>query len=117
MLIIRLRWVPFIDITGLQTLEELIRDLYRRNVRVLLSGANPRVEAKLKKAGIIELVGGENIFPQFAAALAACRHLAENDPEMAGDRSVVISEIAAAMPCTDHDHPAQVTTHRTDGDR
>jgi sulfate permease, SulP family len=29
-LIIRLRWVPFMDITGLQTLEEVIGDLQRR---------------------------------------------------------------------------------------
>ena len=25
--ILRLRWVPFVDITGLQTLEEVVRDL------------------------------------------------------------------------------------------
>ena len=116
-LIIRLGWVPFIDITGLQTLEEVIRDLPRRNVRVLLTGANPRVEAKLKKAGIIELVGGENIVPQFAAALASCGQLAQSDPEMARDRTVVVSETAASIPQTVHDHPAQSTTHRTNGDR
>src|SRR5690606_38686626 len=28
-LVIRLRWVPFLDITGLQTLEEVIQDLHR----------------------------------------------------------------------------------------
>ena len=74
-LIIRLRWVPFMDITGLQTLEEAIRDLHRRGVRVMLSGANERVQAKLENAGVIALVGTENSFREFGDALAAAsRH-------------------------------------------
>jgi SulP family sulfate permease len=71
-LIIRLRWVPFMDITGLQTLEEAIRDLQKRGVRVILSGANERVQAKLEKAGVIHLVGTNNNFREFGEALAAC---------------------------------------------
>lgn len=61
-LIIRLGWVPFIDVTGLQTLEEVIQDFQKRGVKDLLSGANERVSAKLIKAGIIDLVGKENNF-------------------------------------------------------
>ena len=72
-LIIRLRWVPFMDITGLQTLEEAIRDLQKRGVRVILSGANERVQAKLEKAGVIDLVGAGNSFREFGDALAACQ--------------------------------------------
>jgi sulfate permease, SulP family len=72
-LIIRLRWVPFIDITGIQTLEEVIRDLQRRGVTVMLSGANERVQAKLVRAGIIELIGQANSFRDFGAALAASK--------------------------------------------
>jgi SulP family sulfate permease len=72
-LIIRLRWVPFMDITGLQTLEEAIRDLQRRGVRVILSGANERVQAKLERAGVIALVGKGNSFREFGEALAACQ--------------------------------------------
>jgi SulP family sulfate permease len=72
-LIIRLRWVPFMDITGLQTLEEAIRDLQRRGVRVILSGANERVQAKLERAGVIDLVGKGNSFREFGEALAACQ--------------------------------------------
>jgi SulP family sulfate permease len=70
-LIIRLRWVPFIDITGLQRLEEAIRDLQRRGVRVMISGANERVHGKLANAGILELVGSNNSFAEFEQALAA----------------------------------------------
>jgi SulP family sulfate permease len=70
-LIIRLRWVPFIDITGLQRLEEAIVDLQRRGVRVMISGANERVHSKLENAGILQLVGPGNSFLEFAQALEA----------------------------------------------
>lgn len=69
-LIIRLRWVPFIDITALQTLEEVIRDLQRRKVRVMLTGANERVAGKLRRAGIIELIGADNFCENLEQALA-----------------------------------------------
>jgi SulP family sulfate permease len=68
-LIIRLRWVPFIDITGLQTLEEVIRDLQRRGVRVMVTGANERVAGKLEKAGLLELLGRENFCRDLPHAL------------------------------------------------
>lgn len=71
-LIIRLRWVPFIDITGLQTLEEVITDLHKRGVRVMLTGANDRVRRKLEKAGLIDLIGGNSLFDHLSQALAAC---------------------------------------------
>ncbi len=75
-LIIRLRWVPFIDITGLQTLEEVILDMHKRGVEVMLTGANARVSAKLDRAHISELVGHHNLFKTFADALDACRERA-----------------------------------------
>ena len=68
-LIIRLRWVPFIDITGLQTLEEVIKDLHRRKVRVMLTGANERVAGKLHRAGIVELIGADNLCDNLEQAL------------------------------------------------
>jgi SulP family sulfate permease len=69
-LIIRLRWVPFIDATGLQTLEEVIRDLQRRHVRVMLTGANERVTGKMKKAGLLEILGPENVCRDLPQALS-----------------------------------------------
>ncbi|KTC88628.1 SulP family inorganic anion transporter [Fluoribacter dumoffii] len=71
-LIIRMRWVPFMDVTGLQTLEEIIEDLQKRKVRVILSGANPKVEEKLRKGGIIRLLGDMNFHKDFSQALVAC---------------------------------------------
>lgn len=68
-LIIRLRWVPFMDITGLQALEEIIENFHHKNVTVLISGANPRVIQKLDRAGIIQLVGEDNVYKEFDDAL------------------------------------------------
>lgn len=69
--IIGLKWVPFIDVTGLQTLEEVIEDLHSHGVRVLLSSANGRVSKKLYKAGIFNLVGIENHCTTLGAAVRA----------------------------------------------
>lgn len=71
LLIIRLGWVPFIDVTGLQTLEALIAKLQKQQVRVMLTGANSRVNAKLERAGIIQLIGRDNVFSEFSHALTA----------------------------------------------
>jgi SulP family sulfate permease len=53
-LIIRMHRVPFIDITGMLTLKEVITKLHHRGVRVLLSEANDRVLGKLRTAGVLD---------------------------------------------------------------
>ena len=52
-LIVRLRLVPFMDITGIQTLEEVAETLHARGARLVLCEANLRVQAKLLRAGVI----------------------------------------------------------------
>lgn len=89
-LIVRLLRVPFIDITGLQTLEEVILDLHKRHVRVMLTEANPRLYGKLEKAEIITLVGAENVFDQFPDSVAACESLAAPDPKHANAQLPII---------------------------
>ena len=69
MLVIRLRRVPFIDITGLQSLEEAVRDLQKRKVAVVLCEANSRVRAKMERAGLIELAGPGGYCETLAEAL------------------------------------------------
>ncbi|MDN3987690.1 SulP family inorganic anion transporter [Zwartia vadi] len=53
-LVIRLRRVPFIDATGLQSIEEVVTDLHRRGVQVLLCEANPRVLEKMRKSKLVD---------------------------------------------------------------
>ncbi len=82
LLILRLRRVPFMDITGLQTLEEVIQKLAKRGVAVVLCEANTRVRGKLKKVGLLALVG-ERYFDTLAAALGHSRDVLATEPEAA----------------------------------
>jgi SulP family sulfate permease len=54
-LIIRLERVPFMDITAMQALEEVVRHTTGRGITVHLCGANPRVLTKLGNAGLLAM--------------------------------------------------------------
>ncbi len=69
LLIIRLKRVPFMDITGLQALEEAVDNFKKRGVAVVLCEANPRVRMKLQRAGILERLGTNHYFETFAQSI------------------------------------------------
>ena len=69
-LIFRLKNVPFMDITGLQTFQEVIEQLHRRKVSVILCEANPIVSRKLKRLGIFKCIHENHIFPTLSLALS-----------------------------------------------
>jgi len=71
-LIIRLSHVPFMDITGIQTLEEVIHRFEKTGAPVILCEANERVYHKLEKAGLIGSAGPK-YFARFEAALRFAR--------------------------------------------
>lgn len=79
-LILRLRRVPFMDITALQLLEEVTQKLQHRGIRVMLCEANHRVRAKLAKAGVLELLQDEDYADEFASLLASADALLANEP-------------------------------------
>jgi SulP family sulfate permease len=70
-LIIRLKRVPFMDITGLQTLLEVIEQLQKRNIVVKLCEANEKVLGKLDKAGILQALGSQHYHADFSGALVS----------------------------------------------
>jgi SulP family sulfate permease len=73
-IVIRLKRVPFMDITGLQALEEAIANLEKRGVRVMLCEAGTRVLNKLARAGIVRRNDSPpRYFRDLAAALEASR--------------------------------------------
>ncbi len=72
-LIVRLRRVPFMDITGMQTLEVVTAKLRKRGVEVWLCEANARVLAKLRKAGVVENGLSAGYAETLAAAVLATR--------------------------------------------
>lgn len=69
-LIIRLARVPFVDITAINTLEEVVTTLRKRGVEVMVSEANARVSAKLQHAGISELLGAGRVHATLSSALS-----------------------------------------------
>nr|WP_314902068.1 STAS domain-containing protein [uncultured Deefgea sp.] len=68
-LVIRLLRVPFVDMTGLQALDEAIGELRARGVKVLICEANATVMAKMERAGLLVALGRENYCPDLASAV------------------------------------------------
>lgn len=69
-LIIRLDRVPFMDISGIHMLEETIKVLRKKDVAVMLCEANPRVRAKLYRAGVVESTSDPTCDRPLGATLA-----------------------------------------------
>ncbi|WP_428375627.1 SulP family inorganic anion transporter [Lichenicoccus sp.] len=68
-LILRLGHVPFMDITGLQALQEAAGNLERRGVKVVFCEANMRVLRKLLRAGLLPRGGPRRYCSTLAIAL------------------------------------------------
>jgi sulfate permease, SulP family len=68
-IIFRLKYVPFMDITGLDTFKELIEHYHKRGTQVYLCEANQNVSAKLKNIGILLLIADKRLFETFADIL------------------------------------------------
>lgn len=65
--IFRLKNVPFMDITGLQTFDEIISQFRKTGVNVYLCEANTNVINKLTTFGVINKVAGKQVFKTLAA--------------------------------------------------
>lgn len=76
-LVIRLRQVPFIDMTGLQALQDAANKLHRSGMMVIFCEANERVRGKLERAGVIGLQGY-----RYAEDLPAAVQRAAGNPDI-----------------------------------
>ena len=74
--VIRMRKVPFIDSTGLHNLTTLCDMSHREKIEVVLSGVNEKVRVALERAGIIDMLGAENVCPNIHVALERAGKLA-----------------------------------------
>lgn len=75
-LIIRMRNVPAMDISGLEALEETLEISRKRGMTLILSHVNEQPYHVMEKAGFVEKVGAENICENIDAALARAASLA-----------------------------------------
>ena len=75
--IIRMRKVPFIDSTGVNNLRNLCERTGKRGVTVILSGVTDKVYETLKKFGVDQEIGNDNIFPHIIPALERANELSK----------------------------------------
>lgn len=76
--ILRMRKVPVIDATGLHALGEFFLNCEKNNTHLLLSGVKETVKEKIKKFGLLEKIGEENVFYQIDSALKRAGELAKS---------------------------------------
>src|SRR6202046_949043 len=68
-LILRMSQVPFMDVTGISALDQIITDFLKHDATVLLSEVRPNVLRKLERAGLIRRLGADNLTATLALAL------------------------------------------------
>ncbi len=71
--------VPYIDQTGLYTLEDVILSFEQKNIEVHLIGLNSQPGALLSQIGIEGLIGKEFIHKTFAEAIERARIFEEEN--------------------------------------
>ena len=76
--ILRMRKVSFMDSTGLHNLEELFLRSQRCGMTLVLSGVNERVYKTLEKAGLVAMIGKENVRNHINGALSRAEEIVNN---------------------------------------
>lgn len=78
-IVLRLNYVPFLDVTALQVIEGVAQQLHAQGRQLVLSEANDKVRNKLKKMGVISLALERNVYPSLEEALHAVQHVQSMD--------------------------------------
>jgi SulP family sulfate permease len=73
--ILRMRFVPSIDASGLHAIKEFHHKCQRQGIQLVVSGVNPQPLLALKNSGLYKLIGSENIYDHIDKALARAREL------------------------------------------
>jgi SulP family sulfate permease len=76
--ILRMRKVSFIDSTGIHNLEQLYQRSQRCGLTLVLSGVNENVFNTLEKAGLVKLIGRENIRNHINGALDRAQEIVKS---------------------------------------
>lgn len=73
--ILRMRKVSFMDSTGIHNLEQLFLRSQRCGMTLVLSGVNENVYKTLDKAGLVKMIGKENVRNHINGALARAQEI------------------------------------------
>ena len=76
-LILRMRNVPVMDATGMNAFEDLVKRAQQKRSTVLIAGIQPQIEQKLKKFGLLDLIGQENVFGTLVDAIPYAADIVE----------------------------------------
>jgi len=68
-LILRMRYVPFIDSTGILIFKEVIGYFRMKKVRIVLSGVRAEVQEELVNCGLADIIGLDFICDNFSEAV------------------------------------------------
>ena len=61
-LILSMRGVPVIDVSGIQALTELVKEMNEMGTEVYLTSVQPKVYNLMEQGGFIDLIGREYVF-------------------------------------------------------
>jgi len=68
-LIISMRGVPVIDLSGVQSLTELAEELEAKGIKIIITSVQPKVLNDLERGGFIRIIGEENVYKSAEIAI------------------------------------------------
>ncbi len=74
-LILRMRYVPFIDATGIHRLKVIIQQLKAKGTEIVLSGVSHDVKRELFRSGLYNIIDKHNIQDSISSALQRSRQI------------------------------------------
>lgn len=84
-MILRMRYVPFMDATGIRNFRDVVRDLKSKGVVLILSGVREEVSTVLMKAGFEKLIAPDHICDSYEEALRTAYSCFEKDSRRSED--------------------------------
>ncbi|MBZ0150019.1 MAG: STAS domain-containing protein, partial [Planctomycetes bacterium] len=75
LVILRMRFVPHVDATGLDALKRFHERCREKGMRLLLSGVHEGPRREMERAGLVDAIGHEHVLPNFDRALAHANEL------------------------------------------
>ena len=81
--IFRMRHVPYMDHTGVSAMESVVRTFTRHGSTVILSALRPEPMRTMRRAGLLDVIGEENVCPDIDIALRRARRILAEKAESA----------------------------------
>ena len=72
-IILSMRGVPVIDVSGIQALIELVKELNENGTEVYLTSVQPKVLSLMEQGGFIDLIGREYVFDSAEQAIVVAQ--------------------------------------------